>query len=182
MIIYQEKLNFFKLTVSKLGALGRCALLSDCRVLTTPRLTACYMPAACHRCTAAMRRPSPHANVVPQRCVARCLATSAALRRSATIVYIRNSKKGRFYTCMFIENGLRKALCTYIFQKKSVFVCTFFADRGKNGRNAHINSTKKPFSYVRNFTYYSFWHHAHFSDFVCIGLFYCGCGAAGCPG
>ncbi len=106
------------------------------------------MPATRHCCTAAMRRPSPHATVVPQRCVARRLATSAA-RRSAEIVYIRNSKKGRFYTCIFIENGLRKALCTYIFQKKSVFVCTFFAVRGKNGRNAHIKSMKMPFSYVR---------------------------------
>ena len=69
--------------------------------------------------------------------------------RPPAIVYIRKSKKDRFYTCIFIENGLRKALRTYIFMKKSVFVCTFHADRGKIGRNAHINSTKKPFSYVR---------------------------------
>jgi len=33
--------------------------------------------------------------------------------------------------------------------KKAVFVCTFRADRGKNGQNAHIKSMKKPFSYVR---------------------------------
>ena len=64
-------------------------------------------------------------------------------------MYIRKSKKGCFYTCIFIENGLRKALRTYIFRKMLVFVCTFSADRGKIGRNAHINSTKKPFSYVR---------------------------------
>ena len=64
-------------------------------------------------------------------------------------MYIRKSKKGRFYTCIFIENGLRKALRTDNFMKKSVFVCTFLADRGKIGRNAHINPTKKPFSYVR---------------------------------
>ena len=122
-------------------------MLSDCRVLTTPRLTACYTPATCHRCTAAMRC-LPHATVVPQLCVAHRHATSAA-RRSAEIVYIRNSKKGRFYTCIFIENGLQTALRTYIFMKKSVFVCTFSADRGKIGRNAHIKSMKMPFSYVR---------------------------------
>ena len=64
-------------------------------------------------------------------------------------VYIRKPKKGRFYTCIFIEKGFRKALRTYIFKKKAVFVCTFRADRGKNGQNAHIKSMKKPFSYVR---------------------------------
>ena len=123
----------------------------DCLLHARHMPHACYMPATC----------PPPATVVPQRCVARRLATSAA-RRSAEIVYIRNSKKGRFYTCIFIENGPWKALCTYIFQKKSVFVCTFFAVRGKNGRNAHIKSMKMPFSYVRNCTYYNFRHHARF--------------------
>ena len=51
--------------------------------------------------------------------------------------------------CIFIENGLRKALRTYNFKKKSVFVCTFRADQGKIGQNARINSKKKRFSYVR---------------------------------
>ena len=69
--------------------------------------------------------------------------------RPPAVVYIRKSKKGRFYTCIFIEKGFRKALRTYIFMKKSVFVCTFRADRGKIGRYAHINPTKKQFSYVR---------------------------------
>ena len=63
--------------------------------------------------------------------------------------YIRKPKKCRFYTCIFIEKGFRKALRTDNFKKKAVFVCTFRADRGKNGQNAHIKSMKKPFSYVR---------------------------------
>ena len=63
--------------------------------------------------------------------------------------YIRKPKKGRFYTCIFIEKGFRKALRTDIFKKKAVFVCTFRADRGKYDQNAHIKSMKKPFSYVR---------------------------------
>ena len=63
--------------------------------------------------------------------------------------YIRKSKKGRFYTCIFIEKDFRKALRTDNFKKKAVFVCTFRADRGKYGQNAHIKSMKKPFSYVR---------------------------------
>ena len=63
--------------------------------------------------------------------------------------YIRKPKKGRFYTCIFIEKGFRKALRTYNFKKKAVFVCTFRADRSKYDQNAHIKSMKKPFSYVR---------------------------------
>ena len=63
--------------------------------------------------------------------------------------YIRKPKKGRFYTCIFIEKGFRKALRTDNFKKKAVFVCTFRADRGKYDQNAHIKSMKKPFSYVR---------------------------------
>ena len=63
--------------------------------------------------------------------------------------YIRKSKKCRFYTCIFIEKGFRKALRTYNYKKKAVFVCTFRADRGKNGQNARINSLKNRFSYVR---------------------------------
>ena len=38
---------------------------------------------------------------------------------------------------------------TYNFKKKAVFVCTFRADRGKKGQNAHIKSMKKLFSYVQ---------------------------------
>ena len=63
--------------------------------------------------------------------------------------YIRKPKKGRFYTCIFIEKGFLKAWRTDNFKKKAVFVCTFRADRGKNGQNAHIKSMEKPFSYVR---------------------------------
>ena len=63
--------------------------------------------------------------------------------------YIRKPKKDRFYTCIFIEKGFRKALRTDNFKKKAVFVCTFRADKGKNDQNAHIKSMKKPFSYVR---------------------------------
>ena len=49
--------------------------------------------------------------------------------------------------------NLRKNIDTIFrtdnFKKKAVFVCTFRADRGKNGQNAHIKSMKKPFSYVQ---------------------------------
>ena len=79
----------------------------------------------------------------------RCTVWESVIQLTIDCVYIRKPKKGRFYTCIFIEKGFRKALRTYNFKKKAVFVCAFRADRGKYDQNAHIKSMKKPFSYVR---------------------------------
>jgi len=42
--------------------------------------------------------------------------------------YIRKPEKCRFYTCIFIEKGFRKALRTDNLKKKAVFVCTPVSD------------------------------------------------------